>query len=121
MDPWARLGAGAEILLISLDSHNLNCTDSLGVQGIETMLLSIGELLAGLRLAQEMTAKKLHIYSDSQLVVSQVNGTFTAREQFMVAYMKKVKDLLSHFEVFELLQILRIENGYANALFEVSE
>ncbi|KAL2462360.1 RNA-directed DNA polymerase [Abeliophyllum distichum] len=30
--------------------------------------------------------------------------------------MKKAEDLLSHFEEFELLQILRIENGYANAL-----
>ncbi|KAL2491639.1 Uncharacterized protein Adt_27267 [Abeliophyllum distichum] len=50
------------------------------------------------------------------MVVSQVNGTFSAREQSIVAYLKKAKDLLSHFEVYEFLQISQVENGYVDVL-----
>ncbi|KAL2466604.1 Uncharacterized protein Adt_42455 [Abeliophyllum distichum] len=38
----------------------------------------------------------------------------------MVAYLKNAKDLLSYFEVYELLQILRVENGYADALSKLA-
>ncbi|KAL2498641.1 Ribonuclease H [Abeliophyllum distichum] len=37
-------------------------------------------LLVGLCLAKEMQVKRLSVRSDFQLVVSQVNGSFTARE-----------------------------------------
>ncbi|KAL2542822.1 Uncharacterized protein Adt_03800 [Abeliophyllum distichum] len=38
----------------------------------------------------------------------------------MVVYLTKAKDLLSHFEVYELLQILRMENGYADTLSKLA-
>ncbi|KAL2475229.1 Integrase catalytic domain-containing protein [Abeliophyllum distichum] len=38
----------------------------------------------------------------------------------MVANLKKAKDLLSHFEVYKLLQILRVENGYEDALSKLA-
>ena len=38
----------------------------------------------------------------------------------MVAYLTKAKDLLSHFEVYELMQIPRMENGYADALSKLA-
>ncbi|KAL2491902.1 Ribonuclease H [Abeliophyllum distichum] len=53
-----------------------------------------------------MRARKIQIYRDSQLVVSQVNKTYTAREPSMVAYLKKAKDLLSHFEMKEIIAYL---------------
>ncbi|KAL2491805.1 RNA-directed DNA polymerase [Abeliophyllum distichum] len=113
--PEGEVGARAEILLISPDGHNLNCAFHLEFKASNNAA-EYDALLVGLRLAQEMKARKLQIHSDSQLVVSQINGTFATREQSMVAYLKKAKDLLSHFEVYELLQIPRVENGYADAL-----
>ncbi|KAL2487305.1 Uncharacterized protein Adt_32061 [Abeliophyllum distichum] len=38
----------------------------------------------------------------------------------MVAYLKKAKNLISYLEVFELLQISRIENGYADDLSKLA-
>ncbi|KAL2461621.1 Ribonuclease H [Abeliophyllum distichum] len=38
----------------------------------------------------------------------------------MVAYLKKAKNLLFHFEVYELLQIPRVENDYADALSKLA-
>ncbi|KAL2505263.1 Ribonuclease H [Abeliophyllum distichum] len=100
----SEIGARAGILLISPDGHNLNCVLRLEFRASNNAV-EYEAILAGLRLAQEMKARKLQIHSDSQLVVSQINGTFATREQSMVAYLKKAKDLLSHVEVYELLQI----------------
>ncbi|KAL2512945.1 Uncharacterized protein Adt_18545 [Abeliophyllum distichum] len=38
----------------------------------------------------------------------------------MVAYLTKAKDLLSHFELYELLQIPRVENSYTDALSKLA-
>ena len=45
-------------------------------------------LLAGLQLAKEMRVEQLIIYSDSQLVVKQVNRDYQAKGENMVAYLK---------------------------------
>ncbi|XP_022843269.1 uncharacterized protein LOC111366805 [Olea europaea var. sylvestris] len=87
-------GSGTGILLESPEGHKLNC----------------------LRLAKEIQVKRLLTSSDSQLVVSQVNGNFTAKDSNMVAYLKLVLDLVLHFERFELIQVPRLENTHANAL-----
>lgn len=63
--------------------------------------------------------KRLLINSDSHLVVSQVNGNFTAKDKSMVAYLKQVINLLSSFEKFELARILHIENVHANILIKI--
>ena len=55
-------------------------------------------LLAGLRLAKDMKAAQLRIYSDSQLVVSQVNRNYQAKGENMAAYLKKVGGQLKAFK-----------------------
>ena len=62
-------------------------------------------LLAGLRMAKDMSIKTLDIYSDSQLVVNQVLGEYQARGLKMVAYLNKTKDLLAQFTKYTLQQI----------------
>lgn len=51
-----------------------------------------------------------------KLLVSQVNGQFAVKEPSMVAYSKKIKDLLTYFENFELVHISRTETINADAL-----
>ena len=51
-------------------------------------------LSAGLRLAMEILAQHLIVYSDSQLVVSQVNLEFQAKGEKMALYLEKVKKVL---------------------------
>lgn len=51
------------------------------------------------------------------LIVSQVNGNFTARDKSMAAYLKLVMDLLPSFEKFKLAQIPSLEKAHADAFF----
>lgn len=73
-------------------------------------------LLAGLRLAKEMQIRRLLVNSDSQLILSQINGSFVSKDSSMATYLKLVVGLIPHFEKFELIQIPRVKNAYANAL-----
>ncbi|KAL2474318.1 RNA-directed DNA polymerase [Abeliophyllum distichum] len=82
-DPQARLELESEILLVSPDGHNLNYALLLKFKASNNTA-EYEALLTGLRLAREMKARKLQIYSNSQLV------------------------------------ILRVENGYADALSKLA-
>lgn len=44
-----------------------------------------------------MGAKRLKIYSDSQLIVNQVKSEYQAKEDKMMEYLGKVKGLLESF------------------------
>ncbi|XP_070035759.1 uncharacterized protein [Nicotiana tomentosiformis] len=56
------------------------------------------------------------IKSDSQLVVNQMQGTYTAREAQMQQYLKKARELAKQFQSWKIVQIPREENAEANAL-----
>ncbi|KAL5579904.1 hypothetical protein UlMin_012346 [Ulmus minor] len=73
-------------------------------------------LLAGLRLAKEVSARYLLIYSDSQLIVNQVNSEYQAKGEKMTFYLEKAKELLGKFEIVTITQIPRNENSNADAL-----
>src|SRR5215469_11893374 len=47
-------------------------------------------LIVGLTLALEVGASSIKVCSDSQLVSSQVNGTYQARDELMTRYLSKV-------------------------------
>ncbi|KAF8079829.1 hypothetical protein N665_0998s0008 [Sinapis alba] len=73
-------------------------------------------LLAGLRLAKAVRAKRLSAYSDSQLVTSQYSGEYDACNDRMDAYLRLVQNLAKEFEFFELIKVPRGENVCADAL-----
>ncbi|CAL2260077.1 unnamed protein product [Prunus armeniaca] len=73
-------------------------------------------LLAGLRLAKEMGTKQIQIFSDSQLVVHQVNQDFTAKDVSMTAYLQHTHHLLTTFNAYLIGQVPRSENSHADAL-----
>ena len=55
-------------------------------------------LLTGLKLAIEVRAEHLKVYSDSQLVVNQVKGTYQVKEPSIIKYVQKAKQLLRKME-----------------------
>ncbi|XP_021774623.1 uncharacterized protein LOC110738521 [Chenopodium quinoa] len=59
-------------------------------------------LLAGLRMCKAVEATKIDASSDSQLIVSQVNGDYEAREPTMMKYLQMVKDEADSLEHFTL-------------------
>ncbi|KAL0394507.1 UNVERIFIED_CONTAM: Ribonuclease HI [Sesamum latifolium] len=67
-------------------------------------------LVLGMRMAQDAGASYLLSYSDSQLIVKQVNGEYDAKEESMVQYLQQIEELKIKFKSFQLHQIPREEN-----------
>ncbi|KAL5548928.1 hypothetical protein UlMin_004159 [Ulmus minor] len=86
------------------------------VDGSSTDNSEYEALLAGLRLAKEVSARHLLIYSDSQLIVNQVNSEYQAKGEKMAFYLEKAKELLGQFDTVTITQIPRNENTNADAL-----
>ena len=67
-------------------------------------------------MVQKMGGKIVEIFSDSKLIVGQVEGELEARDLKMQEYLNQVRHLQSGFESFNLLQIPRSRNTHADSL-----
>ncbi|XP_071712914.1 uncharacterized protein [Rutidosis leptorrhynchoides] len=57
-------------------------------------------LLAGLNIARKMNIVKLRVFTDSQLVANQFNGSFEAHDPSMRKYLQLLKEMAARFEHF---------------------
>ncbi|KAL0451527.1 UNVERIFIED_CONTAM: hypothetical protein Slati_1130800 [Sesamum latifolium] len=71
-------------------------------------------------MAHEAGARNLLAYSDSQLVVKQVEGTYEAKEESMIQYLQQITDLKIKFHHFQIIQIPREENVKADSLSKLA-
>ena len=67
-----------------------------------------------------MDAQQIVIHSDSQLVVSQVEEEYAARDEKMSLCMMKMRSLLRKFILVELVEVPREANARANALAKLT-
>ncbi|KAL0312889.1 UNVERIFIED_CONTAM: Ribonuclease HI [Sesamum radiatum] len=77
-------------------------------------------LLAGGELALAVGAKKIIIYSDSQLVVNQIQGSCEARGEKMAKYPLKAKELFDKFEESSIIQVSRANTAIADQLAKIA-
>ena len=77
-------------------------------------------ILTGLELAAIVSADRLLIQSDSQLVVGQVNEEFESRHPRMAKYVSWVKQCLNSFPDWKLEHVPKDSNEKANALASVA-
>ena len=73
-------------------------------------------LLEGMSMVQKLGQKTINMFSDSRLVVGQVNGELEARDKRMQDYLDQAKCLQSRFNFFSLLHIPRSGNTHADSL-----
>ncbi|XP_059654926.1 uncharacterized protein LOC132301715 [Cornus florida] len=73
-------------------------------------------LIAGLKLAKELKIKNLMAYSDSQLVIRQVNGDYGAKDETMEAYRTAVLREVKAFDQIGFIQLPREYNENADRL-----
>ena len=73
-------------------------------------------LMMGMVMVQRMGGKSVRVFSDSRLVINQVNGEFEAKDERMQGYLSQVKCLQSEFDSFNLLHIPRNGNAHADSL-----
>ncbi|XP_021757954.1 uncharacterized protein LOC110722990 [Chenopodium quinoa] len=72
--------------------------------------------IAGMQLSITAEAKQLVLTTDSQLVSSQYDGEYEAREPAMVKYLEKMKQLAAQLQYFEIKLVPRLKNAQADAL-----
>ncbi|XP_022158860.1 uncharacterized protein LOC111025322 [Momordica charantia] len=77
-------------------------------------------LLTGLRIARALGASHIKVFSDSQLVVSQIKEEYQAKDSRMEKYLSKVRSYLIQFRTYEVSQVPRAENSNANALAKLA-
>ncbi|GAV74168.1 RVT_3 domain-containing protein [Cephalotus follicularis] len=77
-------------------------------------------VLVGLKLAKHVGAEDVKVYSDSQLVVIQMNGSYETREPFKAKYLDRVKKVVEQFRSFEIVQIPVESNLHANTLSKLA-
>ncbi|XP_016168240.1 uncharacterized protein LOC107610752 [Arachis ipaensis] len=77
-------------------------------------------LLGSLILAQEVRATRLEVCSDSQVVTSQVNGTYQARDSLLQKYLEKVKELSKQFEEVTIQHVPRERNTRVDLLSKLA-
>ncbi|XP_022899206.1 uncharacterized protein LOC111412498 [Olea europaea var. sylvestris] len=73
-------------------------------------------VIIAMKLAINLELKNIKIYSDSHLVVGQIEGTFDRKNEKMSLYCLKVHDLQRKFKSCEIVKITRAENCKADAL-----
>ena len=77
-------------------------------------------IIAGLNLAHSLEVDQLEVYSDSQLVVRQIEDTYEANSERMILYLPKVRDLLKKFVLVRVKHVPRAENSRADALAKLT-
>ena len=73
-------------------------------------------LIAGLKILRKLNAKRISVYSDSELVIKQVKGENQAKHPRMRAYRNAVLDILKLLSEYTLTCVPRIQNSIADAL-----
>ena len=73
-------------------------------------------LLVGMTMLQKMGEKVVEMFSDSRLVVDQVQGELKVRDLRMQEYLNQVRHLQSGFESFNLSQIPKSRNTHVDSL-----
>ena len=83
------------------------------------MHLSVAEyeaLLLGLEIAKDMRIDVISIKGDSDLIISQVKGTFACKNERLKKYRNAVWDTWNYFRALNIVAIPRSENYEANKL-----
>ena len=58
----------------------------------------------------------MEVYSDSQLVINQVQGNFEARDSRMKPYLQVVQEIMNKFGTTKVTQVGRTQNRHADSL-----
>ncbi|GFS37189.1 hypothetical protein Acr_00g0050520 [Actinidia rufa] len=108
-------GCGAGLVLRAPSGEQMEYAIRMGFQATNNEA-EYEALLAELRVATELGAQSLEVFSDSQLVVNQVQGDYLAKDSRMIAYLGEVKTLSAKIKEFKINQIPREDNKKADAL-----
>ncbi|WP_022670598.1 ribonuclease HI family protein [Hippea alviniae] len=73
-------------------------------------------LIVGLKEVLDLGIKKVSVYSDSELVVKQVNGIYRVNNERLKKLKSEIEDLKSKFDEFSITHVPREKNRFADRL-----
>ncbi|XP_075651868.1 uncharacterized protein LOC142622298 [Castanea sativa] len=109
------IGAGAGIVIITPKGLRLEYSFRLGFRASNNEA-EYEALLAELKVVLDLGAREVEIYSDSQLVVNQVQGSFEARDPWTMEYLQLVKRIMNRFLKTKVFQVAGRENRHTDSL-----
>jgi ribonuclease HI len=99
-------GAGAGVLFISPTKEQLRYVLRIYFPASNNAI-EYEACLHGMRIAVELSVKRLYIYGDSALVINQLNKDWDTTSEKMDAYCKKIKKLEGKFYGIEYTHVVR--------------
>ena len=112
-------GSGAGLILTSPKGIDIEYALKFGFRASNNEA-EYEAVIVGLNLAHSMEVDQLEVYSDSQLVIKQIEDTYEAKCEKMILYLKKVRELLRKFVLVQVRHIPRAENSRADALAKLA-
>ena len=109
-----RQAGRARVVLISPEEDRIECMIRLKFHTTKNEA-EYEALIVGLDLARAAGAENIIIHCDSQVITSQVNGSYECRSERMKKYLDEVKGQIGYLQI-KFVQILREENECADRL-----
>ena len=97
------LGVGATIVIITPELIRVEHSFRLGFKASNNEV-EYKALLIGLRAILNLGDREVEVYSDSRLVVNQVQGIFEAKDPRMIEYLRLVKQITNQFQKVKVVQ-----------------
>jgi ribonuclease HI len=77
-------------------------------------------LLIGLHFAKGVGARRVVVYSDSQLAVNQISGVYEAKDVKIKKYLEELQRMCTEFDKADILHILKTQNQKVDALSKLA-
>lgn len=100
--------------LIVLDNKRIEISEYIGKT--TNNVAEYTALIKGLQEALKHEVEEIEIFSDSELLVYQINGVYKVRNKKLIPLYEKVKELLNKFKKYQIAHIYREENSVADRL-----
>jgi len=117
IDGASRGNPGAAAYAVVLAQPGLPVVEEADVIGKTTNnVAEYTALVRGLELARDLGVKKLAVFSDSELMVKQMNGEYKVKHPDMIPLYRNAKQLATSFEALTLTHIRREQNKRADQI-----
>lgn len=100
--------------VIIIDSKKIEISEYIGKT--TNNVAEYKALIRGLEEVLKLKAQEVDIFSDSELLVMQINGVYKVRNKKLLPLYSQVKELLSKFKGYQIFHIYRDENFNADKL-----
>ena len=108
-------GSGVGLVLLSPEGITIEKSLRLGFSATNNEA-EYEALLEGMSMIRKMGGKSVNMFSNSRLIVGQVNGDLEAKDERMQEYLVRVKHLQTHFHHFRLTHVPGSGNTHADSL-----